>query len=96
MTAEPLHEIGDDPAEILRLLPERWHEQFLSDYHTALDAAHEVWRFKQLQELLHVWRLHAIAVSNPDFDHAERAVREGRTDEFVSMDMAFPGWADRR
>ncbi|WP_283138520.1 DUF6247 family protein [Rhizohabitans arisaemae] len=96
MSAEPLHETGYDPAEILRILPERWHEQFLGEYHSALDAAHEVWRFKQLRELLHVWRLHAIAVSNPDFDRAERAVREGRTEEFVSMDEAFPGWARRR
>jgi hypothetical protein len=86
MTAGPLHHIGDDPAGILHLLPEKWHEQFLSEYHTALDAAHEVWRFKQLQELPHVWRLHAIAVSNPEFDRAERAVREERAEEFVPMD----------
>jgi hypothetical protein len=96
MTAEPLHHADDDPAEILRVLPERWHKQFLSEYHSALDAAHEVWRFQQLRELLRVWRLHAAAVSDPDFDQAERAVRAGRREEFVSMEDAFPGWADRR
>ncbi|WP_030454845.1 DUF6247 family protein [Herbidospora cretacea] len=96
MSAEPLHHHDDDPAEIMRMLPERWHDQFLSEYHAALDAAHEVWRYEQLRELLRVWRLHAIAVSDPMFDQAERAVREGRTEEFVSMDEVFPGWADRR
>ena len=96
MTAEPLHHAEDDPAGIMRALPERWHEQFLSEYHSALDAAHEVWRFQQLRELLRVWRLHAAAVSDPDFDRAEQAVREGRREEFVSMEDAFPGWADRR
>ncbi|GAA3832706.1 hypothetical protein GCM10022226_62490 [Sphaerisporangium flaviroseum] len=87
---------AEDPAEILCALPERWHEQFLSEYHTALDAAHEVWRFQQLRELLHLWRLHAAAVSHPDFDRAEQAVRHGRREELVSMDDAFPGWADPR
>ncbi|MFD2079231.1 hypothetical protein SAMN05421678_102499 [Actinopolymorpha cephalotaxi] len=96
MSAEPIHEVGYDPAEILRVLPEEWHAQFLGEYHSALDAAHEIWRFKQLQELLRVWRLHAAAVSNPAFEQAERAVRENRRDEFVSMDEAFPGWADER
>ncbi|MEQ4203747.1 DUF6247 family protein [Actinopolymorpha sp. B17G11] len=96
MTAEPLHEVGDDPADILRTLPDKWHAQFLSEYHSALDAAHEVWRFSQLQELLRRWRLHAIAVSSPAFEQAERAVREDRRDEFVPMDEAFPGWADGR
>jgi hypothetical protein len=35
----------DDPSEILRLLPAKWHEQFLTEYHGALDAAHEVLAF---------------------------------------------------
>ncbi|WP_214103519.1 DUF6247 family protein [Acrocarpospora catenulata] len=96
MTAEPLHTTRDDPAEILRALPAKWHEQFMSEYHAALDAAHEVWRFKQLREVLHRWRLHAIAVSNPDFDRAEQDVRDGRREGFVSMDDAFPGWAARQ
>jgi len=89
MAAEPVHHAEDDPAEILRVLPERWHEQFLNEYHRALDAAHEVWRFQQLRELLRVWRLHVSAVSNPDFARAEQAVRENRRDEFVSMEDAF-------
>ncbi|GAA4588604.1 hypothetical protein GCM10023194_40710 [Planotetraspora phitsanulokensis] len=96
MTAELLHHAEEDSAEILRVLPERWHEQFLGEEHSALDAAHEVSRFQQLRELLRVSRLHAATVSDPDFDRAEQAVHEGRREEFVSMEDAFPGWADRR
>jgi hypothetical protein len=96
MTAQPLHGAADDPAEILRALPEQWHEQFLSEYHSALEAAHEVWRFQQLREVLHLWHLRAVAYSNPAFEEAAQAVRENRTDEFVPADHILPGWADRQ
>ncbi|WP_248961708.1 DUF6247 family protein [Sphaerisporangium perillae] len=95
MTAEPLHDAGDDPAEILRVLPETWHEQFLGEYHRALDAAHEVWRFHQLRDLLHVWRLRAVAFSNPDFESAAQAARERRSEEFVPAENVIPGWNGR-
>ncbi|WP_214409900.1 DUF6247 family protein [Sphaerisporangium fuscum] len=95
MTAEPLHDDGYDPTEILRALPEAWHEQFLGEYHQALDAAHEVWRFRQLRELLHAWRLRAVAFSTPGFESAAQAVREGRSGEFVPAEQAVPGWAER-
>lgn len=95
MTAEPILESGEDPAEILRVLPVQWHEQFLGEYHSALDAAHEVWRFQQLRDLLHLWRLRAVAYSNPGFDRAAQAAREGRADEFVPADQVIPGWTDR-
>lgn len=96
MTAEPIKVPEDDPAEILRVLPERWHAQFLAEYHGALDAAHEVWRFRQLREVLHLWRLRAIAYSGPTYEAAEQAVREKRWDEFVPAEEVIPGWADRR
>src|SRR5690349_5237882 len=67
VTAEPLDDGGYDPTEILRALPEAWHERFLGEYHTALDAAHEVWRFHQLRDLLHTWRLRAAAFADPGF-----------------------------
>lgn len=96
MTAEPLNHDGDDPGEILRVLPEEWHEQFLSEYHSALDAAHEVRRFSQLRGLLHLWRLRAVAFSDPSFESAARAARDGRAEEFVPAEQVIPGWADRR
>lgn len=96
MTAEPLQAAWDDPAEILRALPAKWHEQFLSEYHAALDAAHEVWRFQQLREVLHLWRLSAIAFANPDFEAARQDAREGREEDFIPAEEVIPGWADRR
>lgn len=95
MTAEPLHDGGFDPTEILRALPEVWHEQFLGEYHSALDAAHEVWRFHQLRDLLHAWRLRAAAIADPEFERAAQAVRQGRSQEFVPVEQAIPGWAER-
>ncbi|QNE20382.1 hypothetical protein F1D05_23815 [Kribbella qitaiheensis] len=95
MTAQPLPGPGDDPAEILRVLPAEWHEQFLSEYHEALEAAHEVWRFRQLQDVLHLWHLRATAFSKPGFALAEQATREGRAEEFTPAEEVIPGWADR-
>jgi hypothetical protein len=95
MTAEPLHDDAYDPAEILRALPEAWHEQFLSEYHSALDAAHEVWRFRQLRDFLHAWRLRAVAFSDPEFESAAQAVRESRSEAFVPAEQVIPGWAER-
>ena len=96
MTAQPMQGSPEDPSEILRLLPAKWHEQFLTEYHGALDAAHEVWHFQQLRDVLHLWRLRAAAYSDPGFDSAMQATREGRTDEFVPAEQAIPGGFDRR
>lgn len=85
-----------DPGEILRLLPATWREQFLSEYHSALDAAHDVWRFGELRDVLHLWRLRSVAYSEPGFEAALRAARDDRTDEFVPAAQAIPGWSDRR
>ncbi|MEU0092690.1 DUF6247 family protein [Kribbella sp. NPDC006257] len=90
-----MREPFDDPGEILRALPVRWREQFLSEYHAALDDAREVSRFRQLREVLHLWRLRAIAYSGPGFDAAMQAARDGRADEFVPADQVIPGWLDR-
>jgi uncharacterized protein DUF6247 len=96
VTAQPHQESPDDPAEILRVLPAKWHEQFLQEYHGALDAAHEVWRFQQLRDVLHLWRLRALAYSQPGFEDAAQAARDGRAGEFISADQIIPGWADRQ
>jgi hypothetical protein len=44
MSAQPVHEPDpDDPVEILRVLPERFHDQFLAEYYEAAgEAAHQV------------------------------------------------------
>ena len=94
MTAQPMPGAQDDPSEILRLLPAKWHEQFLAEYHGALDAAHEVWRFQQLREVLRLWSLRAVAYSDPGYEQAMQAVREGRAEEFVPAEQVIPGWSD--
>jgi hypothetical protein len=95
MTAQPMQSSPDDPVEILRLLPEQWHAQFLTEYRGALDAAHEVWRFQQLRDVLHLWRLRAAAYSDPQFEEAAQAARENRAEEFIPAERVIPGWADR-
>jgi hypothetical protein len=95
VTAQPHQESPEDPAEILRVLPAKWHQQFLQEYHGALDAAHEVWRFQQLRDVLHVWRLRAVAYSSPGFEEAAQAARESRDTEFTPAEQ-IPGWADRQ
>jgi hypothetical protein len=96
MTAQPMQGSPDDPGEILRLLPAKWHEQFLAEYHGALDAAHEVWRFQQLRDVLHLWRLRAVAYSDPGYEEALQATRAGRAEDFVPAEQVIPGWSDRK
>lgn len=96
MTAQPMQSSPEDPSEILRLLPAKWHEQFLAEYHGALDAAHEVWRFQQLRDVLHLWQLRAVAYSDPAFEAALQATRDNQADEFVPAEQAIPGWSDRQ
>jgi hypothetical protein len=40
MSAQPVHEPDpDDPVEILRVLPARFHDQFLAEYYEAASEA---------------------------------------------------------
>lgn len=95
MTAELHGDAGEDPAEILRVLPAESREQFLQEYRSALDAAHEVWRYRQLRDVLHLWRLRAQAYANPDFASAAQAARDDRSEEFIPAEQVIPGWSDR-
>jgi uncharacterized protein DUF6247 len=93
VTAQPIS-AGDpeDPEAILGLLPERWHEQFLSEYREALEAAREVRRWPFLAELLHRWHLRAIAYSDPEFSTAVREARDARAEDLIPV----PGWLARQ
>jgi Family of unknown function (DUF6247) len=89
MTAQPVEPHGADPRDpeqILARLPEQFHATFLAEYQAAAEAAaHEVWRYKQLQELLQLWNLRATAYSQPDFAQrrADAAVDRGK---YVSLE----------
>ena len=79
---------------ILRELPEREREEFLRQYHRAVDAAHDPAGYRQLRRLLHVWSLTAIAASNPGYYEELAAVQAG-TATTVPVTEAIPDWAER-
>lgn len=89
MRRQPIHENDPDaPGEILRLLPEPWHTEFLQEYGTALDAAHDVRQWPNLPALLRRWRLRATALSDPKFHAAAQEARDARPEDLTPL----PGW----
>jgi uncharacterized protein DUF6247 len=86
MSAQPIREADpDDPAEILRVLPERWHAQFAGEYHDALETAQDMRHWAELRALLHRWRLRAAAYSDPGFEAAMQAGRDARREDMVPV-----------
>lgn len=96
MTAEPLnHDHGPlDPEGILRRLPHEERERFIRDYHSALDAAHELWRYRQLQEVLRLWHMRATAYARPDFAERAQQARTGDPAVFTDAAETIPGWPE--
>jgi hypothetical protein len=91
MSAQPVDEaFPDDPAEILRVLPGRWHGEFLDEYRAALEAAREVQGWPQLPAMLHRWHLRALAYSDPEFWAAAREARDAQPEDLHPV----PGLAD--
>ena len=93
MTAQPI-ENPSDPVVILRDLPERERDEFLRQYHEAVEAAHEPAGYERLRNLLHVWSLTVIATNRPGYYEELAAVRDG-TSSTVAVSEAIPDWADR-
>ena len=93
MTAQPTED-RSDPLVILRDLPEREHEEFLRQYHQAVDAAHDPAGYQQLRRLLHVWSLTAVAAREPGYYEELTAARAG-TATTVPVTEAIPDWAER-
>ena len=78
MTAHPVYDSDpDDPVEILHALPEEHHAQFRAEYAAALDEARRPEQFHQLQELLRLWRLRAVAYASPGYASRLADAREG-------------------
>lgn len=100
MSAQPFHEPDpDDPVQILRVLPERFHDQFLAEYYgAASEAARQVGGYRQLHDLLRLWRLSAAAYSAPGFEErlqaVQEAVRTGSLEGSVPIEQVVPGWPD--
>ncbi|HEY0718716.1 MAG TPA: DUF6247 family protein [Streptosporangiaceae bacterium] len=94
--AQPVQEYDpDDPVEILRILPGRFHEQFLAEYAAAAEKARRPEGYRALHAALRLWRLSAVAYSGPGFEGRLAAVREaartGSTEGTVPA-SDVPGW----
>jgi hypothetical protein len=83
-----------DPLVILRDLPEPEREEFLRQYHQAVDAAHDPAGYQRLQLLLHVWSLTAIAAGQPGYYEELAAARTG-TAVTMPVTDAIPDWTER-
>ena len=95
MSAEPVQvDDPNDPAVILRDLPDRERAEFLRQYHEAVDAAHDPVGYRQLQRLLHVWRLTVIAASRVGYYEELEAVQSGRA-QTRPAEEAFPDWQEQ-
>lgn len=95
MSAQPVPEPHpDDPVETLRVLPERFHDQFLTEYRAAVEQARRPEQYRQLNELLRLWRLRALAYSDPDYDDRLTAASHG-TGDVAPAEQVIPGWPSR-
>ena len=93
VTAQPTED-SDDPLVILRDLPEREHEEFLRQYHQAVEAARDPAGYQHLRRLLHVWSLTAIAAGQPGYYEELASARAGKVTTVPVAD-AIPDWAER-
>ncbi|GII75387.1 hypothetical protein Sru01_03690 [Sphaerisporangium rufum] len=98
MTAQPVEPLpprdpGEDPAAIFEMLPPPYRPEFRAEYDEALDAAHDLARFKQVQMLLRQWRLRAIAYARPGYAEAVQDGLQNRTEMFTRYSP--PEWEGR-
>jgi hypothetical protein len=75
--------------------PVCFHDYFLAEYRAAVEGARQVERYRQLHDLLRLWRLRAVAYSGPGYESRLQAFRGGRDDDFTSADQVIPGWPAR-
>ncbi|WP_020580076.1 DUF6247 family protein [Actinopolymorpha alba] len=94
MTAQPVFdEPGpDDPAQILRVLPEQYHAEFLAEYADAVDKARRPEGYAALAALLRLWRLRAAAYADPGFRERLVAVQTGNTNGDVPVEQLAAEW----
>jgi len=99
VTAQSAREYDpDDPVEILRILPSRFHDQFLAEYDAAATGARRPEHYHELHHMLRLWRLRAAAYSDPGFatrlEAVQGAVRADRR-EGTPIDEVVPDWGER-
>ena len=93
MTAHPVDDHDrDDPVGILAMLPEGYRAQFLAEYTAAVEGARRPEQFRQLQEMLRLWRLRAVAYSGPGYEDRLAAAPHGRAAGIALAEQVIPGW----
>jgi hypothetical protein len=93
MTAQPIED-PCDPLMILRNLPEQERDEFLRQYHAAIDAAYDPAGYEQLRRLLHIWNLTVVATNRPGYYEELATVRAG-TASTMPISDAIPDWTAR-
>ena len=76
ISTQPVHEPDPDgPVQISRVLPTRFHDQFLAEYYEAAsDAVRQVGGCRLLHDLLRIWQLSAVAYCDPGLAERLQAV----------------------
>jgi hypothetical protein len=96
VTAHPVDDHDrDDPVEILGVLPEGYPAQFRAEYAAAVEGVRRPGQFRQLQELLRLWRLRAAAYLSPGYEERLAAARHGRAAGIAPAEQVIPGWPGR-
>ena len=74
------------------MLPEGYRAQFLAEYTAAVEGARRPEQFRQLQEMLRLWRLRAVAYSAPGYEYRLAAACHGRAAGVALAEQVIPGW----
>jgi len=77
---------------ILTALPEELRAHFRTEYTAAVDSARRPEEYRQLQDLLHLWRLRATAYASPGYGQRLESSRRADAAEFVPAGELIPGW----
>jgi hypothetical protein len=96
MAAAPLPDVPEDPedpAVILRDLPERERAGWLAQYREALEAARDPAGYAQLRLVLRIGRLRVIACNSPGF--YERTDPDRVREPGIPIEDVFPDWPER-
>ncbi|MGP8000238.1 MAG: DUF6247 family protein [Streptosporangiaceae bacterium] len=93
MTAHPTYDQDpDDPVKILHTLPKEYHAQFRAEYVAAVEDARRPEDFHQLQEMLRLWRVRAVAYTSPGYRDRLGAAPEGHAADAVPATQLIPSW----
>lgn len=71
----------DDPFEILKVLPQQYHDEFLADYRHALRAAYPAEGFLALRRMLRQWRTRADWYADSGFQEKIASLERGERPE---------------